>query len=377
MKRVSSSSMRKILVVFQFTISVTLIVCTLIIKNQLAFIQHINLGYDKSHVLTLGLPNDAYKHMDAIRAELQSNSAIQSVSLAGIWNLTDYFHSTSDIDWQGKSKDNKLVVSQATIDKDFLPLMDIQLIEGKNFSGTPSDSSGYIINETLAKQMGLTPPYVGTSLTFHEVPGQIIGVVKDFHFKSVKEKIGPMVFWIHWGASTLYVKTTTAQAQQAIKALETIYNRYPSDSPFSYTFIDEQFDNLYKSEQRTGVLFNIFSGIAIFISALGLFTLATHDAQTRVKEIGIRKVLGASVFGIVRLLGKSFILLVCIAILIACPIALYLMNEWLNDFAYKTDVNFRTFFTGSIIAFIIAAITISYQALRAAMANPVDSLRDE
>lgn len=377
LQRFSSNTMRKILVVVQFTISVTLIVCTLIIKNQLAYIQQINLGYNKDYVLTLNLPGNAYKHIDAIRDELNKNSAIHGVSLTGIGNLTDYFHSTGDIDWPGKSKDNNLIVSQATVDKDFIPLMGIELIEGQNFSGLPADSSGYIINETLAKQMGLTPPYVGASMSFHDVPGQIIGVVKDFHFKSVKEKIGPMVFWTRWGASTLYVKTSTTQAQKAIKALETIYNRYPSDTPFSYTFIDEQFDSLYKSEQRTGLLFNIFSGIAIFVSALGLFALTTHEAQTRVKEIGIRKVLGASVFGIVRLLGKSFVTLVCISILIAGPIALYLMKEWLNNFAYKTDLNIWTFALASIIAMVIAVATISYQAIQAALANPVNSLRDE
>ena len=377
LKQLTSNSTRKILVVFQFTISITLIVCTLVIKNQLTYIQQINLGYDKDHVLTLGLPDEAYKHIDAIRDELKSNSAIQGVSVTGVWNLTDYFHSTGDIDWPGKSKDNNLIVSQATIDQDFIPLMDIQLLEGKNFSGLPADSSGYIINETLAKQMGLTPPYVGASMSFHDIPGQVIGVVQDFHFKSVKEQIGPMVFWTRWGAGTLYVKTTTDQAQQAIKALETIYNRYPSDVPFSYTFIDEQFDSLYKTEQRTGLLFNIFYGIAIFISALGLFALTTHEAQTRVKEIGIRKVLGASVFGVVQLLGKNFIVLVCIAIVIACPVALYLMNQWLGNFAYKTDLSIWTFVAGSVIAIGIAMITISYQAIRAARANPVDSLRDE
>ncbi len=377
LKQISSNTMRKILVVFQFTISVTLIVCTLVIKNQLAFIRQINLGYDKDHVLTLSLPNDAYKHIDAIRTELKNNNAIQGVSLSSLYNVTNFGNATGDIDWPGKSKDNKLIVAQARIDEDFIPLMDIQLLEGTNFTGLPADSSGYIINETLAKQMGLTPPYVGASMSFHDFPGQIIGVVKDFHFKSVKEKIGPMVFWTRWGAGTLYVKTTTSQAQQAIKALETIYNRYPSDSPFSYTFVDEQFDSLYKSEQRTGLLFNIFSGIAIFISALGLFALATHEAQTRVKEIGIRKVLGASVFGVVRLLGKNFVMLVCIAILIACPIALYLMNQWLGNFAYKTDLNAWTFVLSGVLAIIIAVITISYQAIRAARANPVDSLRDE
>ena len=377
LKGVSSNTMRKILVVLQFTLSVTLIVCTLVIRNQLAFIQKINLGYDRDHVLTLGLPNEAYKHIDAIRTELKNNNAIQAVSLSGVYNMTDFGNATSDIDWPGKSKENKLIVAQATIDKDFIPLMNIQFLEGKNFSGLPADSSGYVINETLAKQMGLTPPYVGSTMSFHDFPGQIIGVVKDFHFKSIKEKIGPMVFWTRWGSGTLYVKTTTKKAPEAIKALEKIYNRYPSDTPFNYTFIDQQFDNLYKSEQRTGLLFNIFAGIAIFISALGLFALATHEAQMRIKEIGIRKVLGASTFGLVRLLGKNFVILVSIAIVIACPIAVYLMKQWLSNFAYKTDLEVQTFVFGGILALLIAIITVSYQAIRAALSNPVDSLRDE
>ncbi|WP_313268273.1 ABC transporter permease [Sphingobacterium sp.] len=377
LKGVSSNTMRKILVVFQFTLSVTLIVCTLVIKKQLDFIQKMNLGYDRDHVLTLRLPNDAYKHIDAIQNELKNNNAIQGVSLSSVYNMTDFGNATSDIEWPGKSKDNKLIVAQAKIDKDFIPLMNIQFLEGKNFSGLPADSSGYIINETLAKQMGLTPPYTGSSMSFHDFPGQIIGVVKDFHFTSIKDKIGPMVFWTRWGASTLYVKTSTTKAPDAIKALEKIYNRYPSDAPFSYTFVDQQFDNLYKSERRTGVLFNIFAGIAIFISALGLFALATHEAQMRVKEIGIRKVLGASTFGVVRLLGKNFVILVAIAILIASPIAVYLMKQWLSNFAYKTDLDVQTFVFGGILALLIAIFTVSYQAVRAALSNPVDSLRDE
>ncbi|HCX58100.1 ABC transporter permease, partial [Sphingobacterium multivorum] len=312
-KGVSSTTMRKILVVFQFTLSVTLIVCTLVIRNQLDFIQKINLGYDRDHVITLGLPEEAYKHMDAIQTELKNNDAIQGVSLSSVYNMTDFGNATGDIDWPGKSKDNKLIVAQAKIDKDFIPLMNIQFVEGKNFTGLPADSSGYIINETLAKQMGLKPPYVGSNMSFHDFPGQIIGVVKDFHFKSIKDKIGPMVFWTRWGSGTLYVKTSTTKAAEAIKALEKVYNRYPSDAPFKYTFIDQQFDSLYKSEQRTGLLFNVFAGIAIFISALGLFALATHEAQMRIKEIGIRKVLGASTFGVVRLLGKKFVLLVPIS----------------------------------------------------------------
>jgi len=370
-KGVSSTTMRKILVVFQFTLSVTLIVCTLVIRNQLDFIQKINLGYDRDHVITLGLPEEAYKHMDAIQTELKNNDAIQGVSLSSVYNMTDFGNATGDIDWPGKSKDNKLIVAQAKIDKDFIPLMNIRFVEGKNFTGLPADSSGYIINETLAKQMGLKPPYVGSNMSFHDFPGQIIGVVKDFHFKSIKDKIGPMVFWTRWGSGTLYVKTSTTKAAEAIKALEKVYNRYPSDAPFKYTFIDQQFDSLYKSEQRTGLLFNVFAGIAIFISALGLFALATHEVQMRIKEIGIRKVLGASTFGVVRLLGKNFVLLVSISILIACPIAVYLMKQWLSNFAYKTDLELQTFVFGGILALLIAIVTVSYQAVRAALSNPV------
>lgn len=373
----STATLRKTLVIAQFTISIALIICTLIIKNQLNYVQRMDLGYDKDHVLTLRFPDDAYDHEQAIINELQSNPAIEMVSLSGIYDLTDYYHYTGDLEWPGKPENKNIIVSQATIDKHFLPLMDIQMLEGKNFTGTAVDSSGYIINETLAKEMGLTPPYVGSSMSLHNIPGQIIGVTKDFHFKSAKEKIGPMVFWTHWWAETFFIKTSTQNAPQAIKALEEIYKRYPSDSPFSYTFIDQQYDNLYKSEKRTGLLFNVFAGIAILISTLGLFALTTLDAQSRVKEIGIRKVLGASVMGIVRLLGGNFIVLILVSILIATPITLYIMRQWLNEFAYRTEINFWPFILGGIAAIAIALLTISFQAIRSARVNPVDSLRDE
>lgn len=373
----SNESLRKALVIFQFTISVTLIICTLVIGNQLHYIRMLNLGYDREHVFTVHLPSEALKHSDSIKDDLRKSTAIKATSFSGFSNLMDYHNATGDIDWPGKAKDNQLIVGRATVDNDFIPLMDFQFIEGSNFSGLPADSAAYVVNETLVKQMGLQPPYVGTDMSLHDRPGKIIGVVKDFHFRSVKEKIDPIVLWTHNWAGILYVKTTEGKAQQAIKAVEAIYNKYPSNVPFSYKFLDSQFDALYKSDSRTGILFNIFSGIAIFISALGLFALTTHNAQTRIKEIGIRKVLGASVFGVVSLLGKSFVVLVCAGILIACPIALYLMNQWLGNFAYKVDLSIWTFVFGSVIAVVIAIATISYQAIRAARANPVDSLRDE
>jgi len=373
----SNESLRKGLVVFQFTISVILIICTLVIRNQLQFIRQLNLGYDKEHVFTVNLPSKAVEQANSIKSELQNSPAIQGTSLSSFYNLLDYHNSTGDIDWPGKPTNSQFLVARATVDENFIPLMGLELIEGSNFSGVPADSSAYIVNEALIKEMGLKPPYVGTPISLHDNPGKITGVVRDFHFKSAKSAIGPLVLWSNRWAGTLYVKTTAENARQALAAVKNIYTQYPTDSPFSYKFLDTQFDALYRSDNRTGTLFNLFSGIAIFISTLGLLALTTYSAQTRVKEIGIRKVLGSSSFGIVKLLGKEFIVLVLIAIVIACPIAFYFMKAWLNNFAYKTDLKILIFLIGGIIAVGIAAFTISFQAFKAARANPVDSLRDE
>lgn len=373
----SSIVLRKVLVVFQFSISVILIICTLVIGRQMQYISKVNLGYNKEYVFTVPLSDEAINHIDAVKAELNKTPGISATSLSNVYNIADYGNSTGDIDWPGKLKDNSMIVSSANVDKSFLPLMNFTFIEGGNFTGMPSDTSAYIINETMVIQMGIKPPYVGQQMSLHDVPGTIIGVVKDFHFKSLKDKIGPFVFWTHRWKNMLYVKTTAAGAQQAIKSVEKIYNKYPGVNPFTYSFVDSKFDELYKTDNRTKLLFNIFAGIAIFISCLGLLALATYSAQLRTKEIGVRKVLGASVTNIVSLLGKDFIVLVVIAIVIAIPVATYSMNKWLKNFAYKTNISFWLFVLASCIAVGIALLTISFQAIKAALANPVKSLRTE
>jgi ABC-type antimicrobial peptide transport system permease subunit len=291
--------------------------------------------------------------------------------------MADFVSSTGDIDWPGKTKDDNMIVTSANIDKDFIPLMNFSFIEGHNFTGMPADTSGFIVNETMVKQMGLKPPYVGKQMSLHDDPGVIIGVVKDFHFQSLKTKIAPFVFWTRRWKNMLYVKTTAAGAQQAIKTVEKIYNKYLSANPFTYSFVDTKFDELYKSDNRTKLLFNIFAGIAIFISCLGLLALATYSAQLRTKEIGVRKVLGASVTSIVSLLGKDFIVLVVIAIIIAIPVAYYSMNKWMENFAYKADISYWLFIAASFIAIGIALLTIGFQAIKAALTNPAKSLRTE
>jgi len=369
--------LRKVLVIMQFSISIILIICTTIINGQLNYIRKMDLGYVKDQVFTVSLPSEHVKQANAILNDLKKSPSIIAASLSSFYSLMDYGNATGDIDWPGKTKENQMIVARGTVDLNFIPLMEMKFIEGANFTGLPSDSSSYIINETLAKQMGLKPPYIGAQMSLHEVPGKVIGVLKDFNFRSAKEKMGPMVLWTHRYKSTLFVKSDAEHITDAIETLEKIYKKYPSDRPFSYSFIDEQFDKIYKSDNRIALLFNIFSGVAILISALGLFALSTYSAQIRIKEIGIRKVLGSSVFGIVKLLSREFVILVFIAILIASPIAYYLSTIWLQTFAYKINLNVFTFILGSILSLGIALFTISLQAIKAALANPIHSLKDE
>ena len=255
--------------------------------------------------------------------------------------------------------------------------MKIKFLEGHNFTGTPADSSYYILNQTAVKQMGLKPPYVGQPISLQENKGTILGVVKDFNFQSLKEKISPLIFFNTNNKNILYVRTIGAHTQQAIAAVKKQYKKYAGDSPISYQFLDKSFEAQYKTDQRTGTLFNVFAGIAIFISCLGLFGLATFTAQVKTKEIGIRKVLGASVAGIVKLLSKDFLKLILIAIIIATPIAWWAINKWLEGFAYRINISWWVFAVAGILALLIALVTISFQAIKAAVANPVDSLRSE
>src|SRR5690606_26399179 len=266
---------------------------------------------------------------------------------------------------------------QSVIDKDFIPTMKMQFLEGENFSGTPADSAHYILNETAVTKMGLKAPYVGQEISFHERKGTIIGVIKDFNFQSLKKEISPLLFFTWWKGNILHVRTTAADAQQAIATVEKQYKKYAGDVPFAYNFVDKQFETLYEADQRAGVLFNLFAGIAIFISCLGLFALATYTARVRRKETGVRKVLGATVGSIMRMLSNDFVKLLVVAFLVASPIAWWAMNHWLDDFAYRISMQWWMFVLAGMLAIVIALATVSFQAARAAIADPVDSLRDE
>lgn len=372
------ASFRKTLVVFQFAISVILLVCTIIMSSQMDFIKSKDVGYDKSYVFSIGLTQEVVDHLDAVKTELNNQPGILNVSTSDAYDITNIVSSTSDIEWKTKPANSDMMITALSADKDFIPTMRMKFVEGGNFTGTPADSSYYILNETAVQKMGLKKPYAGQQISFHDHKGTIIGVVQDFNFQSLKEKIAPLIFFtFRNNRNILYIRTTATNVQQAIASAEKQYKKYAGDIPFSYNFLDKSFEAKYESDQRAGTLFNVFAGIAIFISCLGLFGLATYTAQVKTKEIGIRKVLGASVGGIVQLISRDFLKLVIIAIVIAIPVAWWAMSKWLQGFAYRVNISLWVFAIAGMAALLIALITVSFQAIKAAIANPVKSLRSE
>jgi putative ABC transport system permease protein len=372
---IGSSALKKVLIVGQFSFAIVLIIGTLIINKQLEFIRNKELGYDKTHVFSLNMAN-IRDHYDAVKAELLSHAQITAVT-SGTNSIVDNDFTTSDTEWDGKDNDRTFLVHVLEIDKDFLNFFKLNL-SGTNFTGSKSDTAHYILNETAVKEAGIINPIGKRFMVNHSsVSGVIIGVVKDFNFISLKQKVAPLILTYSNQNRILYIKTKGRNAGAAISVANGIWKRYNGDRPFDYSFLDEEYNSLYKSYQQTGKLFNIFAGISIFISCLGLFGLATYTAQVKIKEIGIRKVLGANVGNITMMLSAEFLKLVFIAILIATPVAWYLMNKYLEDFAYRATISWWTFSIAAFITLIIALVTVSFQSLKAALSNPVNSLRSE
>ncbi|MFT4152872.1 ABC transporter permease [Parafilimonas sp.] len=377
-QHISASFLRKALVVVQFSISSIIIIATIVMDRQLQYVRTKDVGYNKSYVFMVNMPSDMYNHSDAVINELRQEKSVISVARANP-NISDIGASSLDMKLPG-NPNFSMQFFETEIDKDFIPMMNLQLAAGHNFTGTPSDRSSYIINETAAKAMGMKDDAVGKTVTYHGRTGTIIGVLKDFNFKNLKETIKPLIigsgaWW--YPRSILYVRTTAGHARDAIKAVENQYKKYPGDMPFSYEFLDKIFESQYKTEQQTGTLFTTFAVIAIFISCLGLFGLATYTAQVKTREIGIRKVHGASVGNIVTSISKGFLSLVIIAIVISIPIAYWSMNNWLNNFAYRTTINIFIFILAASVVLLIAFATIGFKAFKAARANPIKSLRTE
>jgi predicted permease len=379
----SGQLFRRTLVVSQFTMSVMLVTGAIVIYKQLTFMQNRNLGFNQSQLLSAWIRPELHDKIMAMKSDLAQQSSIAQVTLS-IGNLVDNGSSTYDFSWEGQTPGEGMVITHANIDPDFLKTTEIKLIAGRNFDVTiKSDTvDAYLINETAAKRMHWKPEQaLGKTITFWQKMGKIIGVVKDFHFRPLTAAIEPFLFryWPNdqYNYSNFLIKTRPNQNHEAIAALEQVFKKYKSIMPPYYEFVDQSLENQYRTEQRTGKVVFYFSALAIFVSCLGLFGLVTFTAEQRTKEIGIRKVLGATITNIVALLSKDFLQLVVLAIIIASPLAWFVMNRWLADFAYKTDVEWWIFALSGILAIGIALFTVSFKAIKAAVVNPVKSLRSE
>jgi putative ABC transport system permease protein len=366
---------RKILVVTQFTFSIVLIVGTIIITGQLNYIRSKNLGYDKSDVISVWM-RDMTPHYEAAKAELLKQPGVLAVTRSN-QNIVRYQGFTGSSDWDGKDPKNNLMVHPLAVDKDLISFFKMKLVAGSSFTGAGTDTARFILNEAAIKEIGMKDP-IGKRFKMEGINGKIIGVVGDFHYASMKEKIAPAVFWYQpQYLNKMYIKTTRRDAPKALAAAEREFKQYNGEYPFGYAFLDDIFNNIYQGEQREGTLFTYFAGIAIFISCLGLLGLAAYTAQVRTREIGVRKVLGASVGRIVGLLAQDFVKLVFIAILIATPVAWFAMYKWLEDYAYRIGIGWWVFVLAGFVAIVIAFVTITFHTLKAALMNPVKSLRSE
>jgi putative ABC transport system permease protein len=378
-------SFRKVLVIVQFAISIVLIITTAIVFQQLHYMQKKSLGFDKEHIVVIpynGALNDKY---EAFRTDLLSNSNFKNstrTSRIPTGRLLDDMgaYVLSGDSMKATNTDIKFV----SVDYDFVPTYGISMAAGRNFSreyGT--DTLSFVLNESAVKSIGWKSPQeaVGKDFKYGNTKGHIIGVIKDFHFESMHQSIVPLVLCMFppsaYYFNNLSVKFSGNNIAASLSYLENTWKKFLPEIPYQYVFLDENFDKLYEAEQRQGNIFTIFACIAIFIACLGLFGLSAFAITQRIKEIGIRKVLGADVSTIVTLLSKDFLKLVFIAAIIAFPVAWYFMHKWLQDFAYRINMPWWIFIVAGIIASIIALFTISFQAIKAAVANPVKSLRTE
>lgn len=375
--KVSGASFRKVLVVFQFSLSILLIISSLVIYNQLNFIKNKNLGMDKENVISFNLRGDWSEKMRSFKSLASQNAAIKSVSFSG-HSPFEVHSNTTDPEWPGKPENENISFHLIMSDEDFIETMGMELIEGRAFrSFKDADSINYILNESAVKRMGLENP-IGTPLSVWTGKGEIIGVVKDFHNKNLREEIQPLIFMYapenSWRA---FVRLEGNNIQASLSHLAEVHKEVNPSYPFDYQFLDEEYNNLYRSEETMGKLSFYFTIMAILLSCLGLFGLAAFTAEQRTKEIGVRKILGASIGSVTLLLSKDFLKLVIISIIIASPIAWYAADSWLQDFSYKEDLSIGLFVISGALSILIAWFTVSYQSIRAALANPVESLRNE
>jgi ABC-type antimicrobial peptide transport system permease subunit len=373
----SGALFRKILVVFQFSISVILIVSTILIYNQVHYMMEKELGYDKEHLIFLPLRGDSRESYDAVKVALLQKNSVLNVSGTN-HNPIHIGSNSSGIDWDGKDPELRLLVSTGAVDFDYVETMGIELLEGRSFSKAFStDTAGaFLINQALLKIMGKESA-VNERLNFGR-EGTIVGVMKNYHFQSIENKIEPLAIHVDQSRiNYMLIRLSPGNIQDQIADVEDTWNQIIPDYPFDYYFVDEALTEQYAGWSKVSTLLRSFAILAILIACLGLFGLASFSAEQRTKEIGVRKVLGATVGNLIILMSKDFTKWVLIANLIAWPLAYYLMNAWMADLAYRIDIGFGVFLLTGLVTLVIALLTVSYQSVKAALTNPVDSIKYE
>ncbi len=379
-----NSILRKGLVVGQFIVSIVLIIGTLLINEQLRYVSHRNSGFKKENLIYMPMRGEGnlWQKYEIFKQELEQQHDIISVTASTCLPVGGMIEEWGQLDWKDRDPEERFGMSHMAVDADFLETFQIELIEGRFFSDDLlSDNQNFVLNEAAVKATKLQSP-VGERFRLLERTGQIVGVVKDFHFDSLHTEIGPLVLqmmpYSYWAYQHLvFVRIKSSGVRKTLASIERLWDKHVPEYPFEFHFIDSSMETLYGSEQRLSAMLRYFTFVSLFISCLGLFGLVSFSVERRTKEIGIRKVLGASVGSVINLASKEYIGLVAISNVIAWPVAYYFMHKWLQNFAYRINFNIWIFILSGLAALTIALVTVSFQCIKAATANPVDSLRYE
>ncbi|MCF8345897.1 MAG: ABC transporter permease [Bacteroidales bacterium] len=381
--RTGSGLLRKILVIFQFSLSILLISGAIIVSRQLKYMQNADLGFDKHQLVSIPLRGGLQEHYETLKNELLRNPAVKNIS-ASIHQPLRIGSNSSNIHWQGKDPDNEMLVSFTAVDYDFAKTMGIRILSGRGFSEKyPGDLyrdslANFLINKTLADMIS-KEEVVGTELSFMGTDGQIVGVMDDFHFQPLSNGVEPLaaVLFPNSLLMNMFIRVQNDSPQTVLADMEQTWNKLAPGFPFEYSFVDEQIDNLYPSEQRMSKLISIFTVIAIIIACMGLLALASFNAERRTREIGIRKAFGATEVRIVKIMLVEITRLVFISLLIGMPAAWFLARRWLEDFFYRIDLSADIFIISSVLIILVSLITILYHAIKSARMNPVEAFRYE
>jgi len=375
----SAGIFRKTLVVVQFSLSIILIISTIVVFRQMSFMQNRDIGFVREDVFSLWMEGEVAPNFETFRNRLLTQPGIESVTMS-TQSPINIGNSTIGVNWEGKNPDERILFTNMDVDYEFVQSMKMQMKEGRPFDrSVVSDTTNYIVNEKAAAKFGFKGEVAGQDLTMWNRKGKIVGVVKDFNFGSLHTAIEPLIMRlpqkIEYG--TLLIRSKPNESAQALKSTEVLWKEYATGYPFKYSFLDQDWEEFYKAEGQRGQVFNILAVLSIFISCLGLFGLSAFSAERKTKELGVRKVLGASIPGLVQLMGKEFAVLVIIAGVIGCPLGWYVMNEWLIGYAFHVEVGWITLLISTIACLTVSLLTVAYHSIRVSMVNPAQSLKYE